>query len=790
MNPDRRDVLRIGALYGAASLSGCSRATESAGEIVDSAESTVESVRPDRNGPETVRENDAVLEESRTAGWPRLGYDAAASSAAADTTAPTDWPVPAWGRVGISERVFPVPPVVVDGTVLRAADTGLAAFDADGTKRWERRLSQPQVPTVVGGTAYVATQRGLLALSIDSGETYWQFYPTGRSGDANELPASATVVDGIVYVSGSNRPLYALDAETGDHQWTYEADGETREGRTKPIRIGSDVFVATESRLHAVDANDGAENWVREFEDAPPFSAVVADPAQNRLYSHLSSSRADGRSAVQAVDVTDGTELWRYAPPDGTRIRTRPALADGTLFFGSESGLHAVDATEATERWSLETAAPVRTTPTVAGDVVYAPIDRDGIGEVAIVRATDGTHRRSAWVGHGPLGQPVVANGRLYAPWRFGITVFEEGGRPDQSTTGSWSGHRGGRFKRAAASEAGLSDPRVSWVSTSASTRDPVLHDGTVYVGNDGIDAIDPATGHRVWRTPLPDADQVATDGERLFCAGVSDAGPIVAATDTDTGDLEWTYELESEARGGPIVEGGTVLVTDEATRVYAISADDGTEIAASDPRRGGFFLAARNEYAFLTDPQGSVYLIHYPTGNKVGEVHADGEYPARGPVLGSDREIYVAQNAGGIYSYGWAEWDGGFERRWRYDPDDPGNNAGDPVLDDDRVYVPYSNGRLYALDREDGSADWQYAFSNDGSGTLAIADGTLYAAVSGYLVAFNAETGDEQWRLELTGETELGVPISETVHPRGVAIGTDGVYVTTERALFKIVND
>ncbi|WP_135806680.1 outer membrane protein assembly factor BamB family protein [Halorussus marinus] len=106
-------------------------------------------------------------------------------------------------------------------------------------------------------------------------------------------------------------------------------------------------------------------------------------------------------------------------------------------------------------------------------------------------------------------------------------------------------------------------------------------------------------------------------------------------------------------------------------------------------------------------------------------------------------------------------------------------NPVGAPVVGDGLVYVPTGTGPLVALDADTGDEAWRLAPPDGVQASPALADGVLYVAgLDGTLRAVDAATGDPEWTG--AGEKYYGGP---TVGDRGVyAVGADGEVVSWTR--------
>lgn len=73
----------------------------------------------------------------------------------------------------------------------------------------------------------------------------------------------------------------------------------------------------------------------------------------------------------------------------------------------------------------------------------------------------------------------------------------------------------------------------------------------------------------------------------------------------------------------------------------------------------------------------------------------------------------------------------------------------GAPRVDEETVYVPSLDHKLYAFDRPSGSLKWKQDLSAALVGTPALDDGTLYLGSFGNkLYALDARTGDQKWAM------------------------------------------
>ncbi|MBM3785045.1 MAG: hypothetical protein FJW30_11835 [Acidobacteria bacterium] len=127
---------------------------------------------------------------------------------------------------------------------------------------------------------------------------------------------------------------------------------------------------------------------------------------------------------LRAEDVPKLQLRWAFGVPDGTNVRSQPAVFGGRLIFGSQEGVvYSLDAKTGCSHWATEVGSQVRTGIVVDGGRVY-------LGDVGgMVYALDFETGKPLWqrrVDDHPAAlitaTPAVSSGRVYV----GVASFEE----------------------------------------------------------------------------------------------------------------------------------------------------------------------------------------------------------------------------------------------------------------------------------------------------------------------------------------------------------------------------
>ena len=211
----------------------------------------------------------------------------------------------------------------------------------------------------------------------------WTYPPLGNGAGLLGMfgPPAVSKELGLVYVGAVDGYVHAISIETGD-----DRQGWKRAARTDPALdpqpiIGAPVLtqiirsdtgpstilvaVSEDGNLYAFSAADGEELPWSPFRTG---GKIWSTPAIQNSIAYFGSQD----HSVYAVDLRDGSELWRYQT--GGAIVGNPLLFSGNVFIGSfDRKLYALDADDGELEWEFESGNWFWAGPVTDGETVFAP---------------------------------------------------------------------------------------------------------------------------------------------------------------------------------------------------------------------------------------------------------------------------------------------------------------------------------------------------------------------------------------------------------------------------------
>ncbi len=582
-------------------------------------------------------------------------------------------------------------------------------------------------PTVV-----VASERGdVVAMSADSPDVVrWRFHP---GGSVYGPPAFDPDL-GRLYMGATDKRLYAIDAR-GYFLWAAAVDDNVA---TRPVVSSGVVAFASEAgTAFGVDAETGAPRWRRSL-----TAATVASPAL--VDDTVVFGSDDG--TIRALSIEDGADRWTRSA-QGSVEAPITVGADGVVYVADTGGgITALEAATGERRWDETRNDAFRTAPALIGELVVV------VGESGSIYAFNRTDGEIIWEFSGTFVGPAAdVAGSVVVATSEGIinevdstgTLIEQFATADTrapsdpaapitlglATGGGagWSVDDSAVVRRIGPGAGGLTALQARWVHpfterpftgmgfpTTVGEHEgrAVLIDagGAVYLVEPSSGAVDPIGEDP--ESPLPAGASAVVDGDQLFMT----LGGELRAVDLPSGEVRWTDGSSTFTPNGPIVSGDLVII------LRVVTLDDDTitdEVVAHDRLTGEVRWTRRMPFAGSGAAlAGDVVVAGSPLS---------GLDPSDGSILWqveTDRD--VVGNAG-------------------YDAQRDMVVAAVRKFEGDDVLLD-----LVAVDARTGDERWRTPVEGVPEFTEAITvadDLVVVPQLGGPVVAYDADTGAEQWR-------------------------------------------
>jgi uncharacterized repeat protein (TIGR01451 family) len=229
------------------------------------------------------------------------------------------WPMPGYDlvRSGATSSQVSNPGSGEDLDILWVRD--FATIDNERSELIGRHVQ----PSVVQGMVFVPTLSNRLhALDAESGETRWVF----DAGEPGAMLCSPAIAGGIAYVGSTDGCLYAIDVSTGQERWRFQA-GQGGFGASPAVTADTVYIGGRDGVFYAVHAGDGRLRWSYDVR-----AMIMNSPAVDETRGLVFFGAEDMR--VYALSTLDGSLVWRTEQLYGQSFRHfYPVLVGDTLFI-------------------------------------------------------------------------------------------------------------------------------------------------------------------------------------------------------------------------------------------------------------------------------------------------------------------------------------------------------------------------------------------------------------------------------------------------------------------------
>lgn len=428
------------------------------------------------------------------------------------------------GRVVGTGRPAHWPTGVVRRTLVSGAMiVGLSPLTGASLLQLHGQTSRSSVPTTPYGAPSMFRGDPSHSGTVDAagvallGGVAWQFESNGP------IRSSPTHFDGTVFFGSSDGRLYAVSADNGRELWSFDAGSAV--GSSPAVTRDLVIFGDRNNTWRALERTGGRLIW--ELPTGPDLPLQWGWEGWDYLAASAVVVVHDGRTVavfgsgdgrIRGVDALTGEVLWSHTTP--RRVRSTPAVVDGTVYVGGGDGVvYALDLETGAQRWTFETEG--------------ASMDAAGFG-------FDRTQIQAS---------PAVVDGMVYIgsrdAWLYALDARD----------GSFRWHV---------------EDGSAWVVSSAAVADGMVVSGRSSSTN--LRGLDARTGAERW---------VVRTGGALFSSPVvaGSTGYVgtgsgrVLAFDVHTGEERWRFETDGAIHSSPLVVGDRLFVGSDDGTLYALEA-------------------------------------------------------------------------------------------------------------------------------------------------------------------------------------------------------------------------
>jgi outer membrane protein assembly factor BamB len=257
---------------------------------------------------------------------------------------------------------------------------------------------------VFGGSS---PDNAVYAVDARTGSRVWRFQTQVFHPD-NDVGAGPTIsppgvngfTDGVAYVAGKNRIVYALNLRTGVKLWEFRIrdDAPAAGGATRSTAalVGNRLLLGYGEGVYSLNATTGAKVW-RSADVGPVTAEVISSPAVSGPAGDRVIFVGDMAGKVIAFDTAGGARLWTFST--GGFIYGSPAISGGRLFIASSDGfLYAFGVGGGSgpkPTTTLTSPANGATVPNPNGSLILsgAATDDDGVTKVLVAVKNKNTNK-------------------------------------------------------------------------------------------------------------------------------------------------------------------------------------------------------------------------------------------------------------------------------------------------------------------------------------------------------------------------------------------------------------
>lgn len=191
------------------------------------------------------------------------------------------------------------------------------------------------------------------------GKKLWQHPLSG-------VVSSPAVDGGFVFLGTEEKKIYAFEfgGDSVNVKFSFEANGEIRSTPYVSEINNYVIFGCIDGSVYCLDKYKGIQRWYI-FADAAVYSDIISEVREGKEYFYFGSDSGH----FHCID-SFGKKIFSFRT--GGKIRTRAAIQDGVVYFGSgDNHFYALDARTGRLIYRYATAGDIVTPPVIEQNMVF-----------------------------------------------------------------------------------------------------------------------------------------------------------------------------------------------------------------------------------------------------------------------------------------------------------------------------------------------------------------------------------------------------------------------------------
>jgi outer membrane protein assembly factor BamB len=247
-------------------------------------------------------------------------------------------------------------------------DGRLYAVDRETGKRvWGTGLGDyiGSSPTLYNGTVYIGVEMRepagyIVGVDADTGE---EVFRSGKFGNHPHSTPTIDPVSGSIFIGENDGYIYCYWMGNQTERWRFKTGGDIKS--TASVSDGMAYITSWDGSLYAINITTGKSTWTFST-GFSSMSSPTVDPETEMIYF------GNHGGYFYAVNSSNGDEVWKFKT--GGAILSSPTLvrSTGTVIIGSNDGnVYLLEAASGDLKQKIPLLSGLSGVPVVVGDHLY-----------------------------------------------------------------------------------------------------------------------------------------------------------------------------------------------------------------------------------------------------------------------------------------------------------------------------------------------------------------------------------------------------------------------------------